>query len=259
MKNKISGVILTKNEEKNIKDCLQSLMWCGEVIVVDDYSEDKTVKKCQMSNVKCQIYQRSLNGDFAAQRNYGLSKAEGDWVFFVDTDERVPEALASEIINLKLPASQRGEQISSKINGYYVKRRDFMWGKELRYGETGGIKLLRLARKDSGEWQGKVHEEWVIKGETEILDNYLLHYPHQNINEFLKEINFYTGIRAKELFDEGVRSGFLEIILYTKAKFVQNYFLRLGIWDGMPGLISAILMSLHSFMVRGKLWLLWKK
>ena len=250
MKNKISGVILTKNEEKNIEQCIESALWCDEIIIVDDNSEDRTVEIVQNSKLK--IYKRSLNGDFSAQRNFGLKKASGDWILFVDADERVTPSLREEIIQLtNNPVNQ--------YNGYYIKRNDFMWGRKLRYGETGNIELIRLAKKNSGKWKGKVHEEWVIKGETEILDNYLLHYPHQNINEFLKEINFYTGIRAKELFDEGVRSGFLEIILYTKAKFVQNYFLRLGIWDGMPGLISAILMSLHSFMVRGKLWLLWKK
>src|SRR3989338_3704487 len=131
----ISAVILTKNEKKNIKDCLQSLNWCDEIIVIDDDSEDKTVEivknlklKTQNYNSKLKIYKRSLNNDFSSQRNFGLSKAIGDWVLFIDADERVSKALALEISNLK-------SQISN-LNGFYIRRRDFMWGRELRYGEA---------------------------------------------------------------------------------------------------------------------------
>ncbi|MBI2031142.1 MAG: glycosyltransferase family 2 protein [Candidatus Levybacteria bacterium] len=254
----ISVVILTKNEEKNIEDCLQNLQWCDEIIVIDDYSEDQTLEIIQNSKFKIQnysskikTYQRYLDGDFSAQRNFGLEKATGDWILFVDADERVSEALASEISNIKY-------QISN-INGFYIRRRDFMWGKELEYGETANIKLLRLARKEKGEWQGKVHEIWNVKGKVGELKNSLLHYPHPTISDFLKEINFYSDIRAKELYDRGVKSNFFSIVLYAKMKFIINYFLKLGIFDGIEGLITALMMSFHSFLARSKLWLLWQK
>lgn len=134
-----------------------------------------------------------------------------------------------------------------------------MWGKELRHGETGNIKLLRLAKKDTGRWEGKVHEEWKVKGEIGTLKNGIEHYPHKTIAEFLKEINYYTDLRSKELYEKRVKANFFSIIIYPKVKFFQNYILKLGILDGMEGLIFAILMSFHSFMVRGKLWLLWDK
>jgi hypothetical protein len=99
----------------------------------------------------------------------------------------------------------------------------------------------------------------VIKGDTEIFDNYILHFPHPTISEFLEEINFYTSIRATELYENGIKTSLFQIIVYPKAKFFVNYFLKLGILDGLEGLVFAILMSFHSFLVRGKLWLLWKK
>nr|MBI5455569.1 hypothetical protein [Candidatus Levybacteria bacterium] len=146
-----------------------------------------------------------------------------------------------------------------KYNGFYIKRLDVIWGKMLKHGETGNIKLLRLARKKAGVWYGKVHEQWQIDGKISELENSLIHYPHQTIDEFLKEINFYTSIRAKELYEAGVRGSLKDIIVYPKAKFILNYFIRLGFLDGIEGFIFAIFMSFHSFLVRGKLWLLWKQ
>lgn len=249
----VSAVVLTKNEEKNIVDCLETLVWCDEILVIDDNSEDRTVEIAQKMEAK--VFAHSLNNDFSKQRNFGLSKAKGEWVLFVDADERVSTELRKEI----------SDAISSRIwrkqnlCGFYIKRRDFMWGKELKHGETGNIKLLRLAKKDAGFWEGAVHEEWKVKGKTGELKNLLLHYPHQTIAQFLQEINFYTTLRTQELYQKRVKVRWHDIILYPKAKFIYNYFIRMGFLDGLPGFIFALIMSFHSFLVRGKLWLLWKK
>lgn len=137
----ISAVVLTKNEEKNIKDCLKTLKWCDELIVVDDNSMDKTVEIAKKMGV--QVYTHNLNFDFSKQRNYGLSKARRDWVLFVDADERVSDALRYEI-QYTLSSQNLLEQ---KMCGFYVRRIDFMWGKKLRYGETGNIRIMRLANR----------------------------------------------------------------------------------------------------------------
>lgn len=249
----VSAVILTKNEEKNIVDCIDSLKWCDEIILVDDNSEDRTIELAEKAGFK--VFKRLLSNDFSEQRNYGLLKAKNDWVLFVDADERVSKALASEIIG-----SLRQERAGFySFDGFYIKRRDYMWGKELKHGETGNIKLLRLAKKGKGKWRGRVHERWEINGKIGDLKNPIMHYPHQTIKEFLKEINFYTDLRAEELYNQKVKSNWFYIVFYTKAKFFQNYFIKLGILDGIEGFILALLMSFHSFLVRGKLWLLWHK
>lgn len=244
----ISAVILTKNEEKRIVDCLESLSWCDEIIVVDDNSGDRTVDIVKNKNIA--VYTRSLDNDYASQRNFGLEKTGGDWVLFVDADERISSALQKEIKKIT---------ITSSYNGFKIKRVDVVWGKPLLHGETGNIYLLRLARKVAGRWEGSVHEEWKIKAPVGTLENEIMHYPFEYYREFLAKINFYTTLRAQELYDKGVKSNYLSIVLYTKLKFLYNYFVKLGILDGTSGFIHAITMSMHSFLVRSKLWLLWNK
>lgn len=251
--NKISVIILSHNEEGNILDCLESVSFADEIIIVDDYSDDRTeeiVTNLKKDNIR--FVKRQLDNDFSAQRNFGLLKAKNEWVLFVDADERVSEALASEILNFQFP-------ISRDISGFYIKRLDVMWGRELKHGEAGNMKLVRLAKKSAGKWKRRVHEVWDIKGVISELKNGLIHYPHSTISEFLKEINRYSTIRAGELYKAGVKVSFLSIIAYPKAKFFVNYFLRLGFLDGIPGLVSAIMMSFHSFLVRAKLWQLNKE
>src|ERR1700749_2423337 len=111
----VSVIILTKNEEKNIKACLDSVAWCDEKIVIDDHSEDKTVEIAKKMGAK--VYPRLLENDFADQRNYGLEKAKGDWIFFVDADERVSSALWYEIMQ------HTSDSIDDYV-GYYIRRQD---------------------------------------------------------------------------------------------------------------------------------------
>ncbi len=244
---KFSAVILTRNEEKNILDCIECVKMADEIIIVDDYSNDRTIEvieSLKLENIR--IQQRHLDLDFASQRNFGLSKAKNEWVLFIDADERVSASLLNEIKSLS----------EDKYNGYFIQRRDVIWGKELNYGETGNIKFIRLAKKSSGKWVGKVHEKWMIKGEAGVLRNKVLHFPHQTMAEFISEINFYSTLRADELHKKNTTVNFIQIVLYPKSKFIMNYILKLGILDGLPGLNMAIMMSLHSFLVRSKLWLL---
>lgn len=245
---KISAIILTKNEEKNIEDCLKRLTWCDEMLVIDDNSSDKTVELAKKH--RATVIEHSLENDFAQSRNFSLEKAKGEWVLFVDADERVSEKLRDEIV----------KQIQNDtVDGFFLKREDVMWGKVLRHGEQGNSRFLRLAKKRSGKWSGKVHEVWNITGTTSLLENPLQHLPHPTLSEFLQEINFYSTLRAEELHKSGKTANWLSILFYTKAKFVQDYFVKLGFLDGIEGFITALLMSFHSFLVRGKLWQLGQK
>lgn len=249
----LSVVVLTKNEEKNIEKCINSVLFADEIIVIDDYSEDKTVEKIKALNKKqIHIFQRHLGDNFSEQRNFGLEKCKNEWILFLDADEEITSELKDEI--------QEAVSITKEsIKGIFLKRRDFFKGKELKHGEWGNIKLMRLARKDSGKWKGSIHETWKISGEVTVLQNFLYHYPHQSLTQFLNELNFYTSLRARELYEEGVKSYWWSIILYTKGKFFQNFILRLGFLDGIEGVIYSILLCFHSFLVRSKLWLLWQK
>lgn len=244
----ISVVILAKNEEKDIQRCLESVKWCDEIIVIDDYSSDKTLEIAK--KIKATVYKQKLQ-DFSTQRNFAISKTRGDWILFVDSDEIISDALAFEISNV---INQLTDRTLSSFNGFIIRRKDFIWGRELSHGESGSTKLLRLAKKGKGEWKGEVHEKWKIEGKIGVLNNPIIHYPHQAISEFLKEINFYTSVRAQELHSKKIRAYWWSIIFFPIGKFIVNYFYRKGFLDGIEGLVFAITMSFHSFLVRGKLW-----
>ncbi|OGH06039.1 MAG: hypothetical protein A2W22_03895 [Candidatus Levybacteria bacterium RBG_16_35_11] len=241
----VTAVIITKNEEKNIVDCLETLKWVKQIIVIDDFSDDRTADVARINGAE--VFKHTLGRDFSKQRNFALAKCKTDWVLFIDADERVSEKLKKEI-EYRLSESKN-------TNGFIFNRKDILWGRTLNHGEMGKVKLLRLAKRESGEWQGKVHEAWKINGNVKELKNPLIHYPHQNITTLFREINFYTSIRAEELRNKNLESSLYQIIFYPAGKFIMNYFIRLGFLDGIPGLIMANAMSMHSFLVRGKLWL----
>lgn len=244
----ISAVILAKNTEKEINSCLKSLDWVDELIVIDDYSVDRTKEKAKDAGAR--VFKRKLNDNFGEQRNFGLAKASHNWVFFLDADEVVSLELRDEIKKIFA--------VDNKPAGYKFKRQETLLNKKLKYGEAGANSFVRLANKKAGRWQGAVHEVWRIKGKTKTLKNPIIHNRKITITEFTDRINFYSSLRAGELYKRKVRTNGLLIILYPAAKFLQNYFLRLGFLDGKAGLIFALMMSFHSFLVRSKLYLLWK-
>jgi len=249
----ITAIILTKNEEEHIIKCIKSVAFCDEILVINDNSTDGTIEAInKLDNKKVRVISYPLNDNFSQSRNFGLQKAQNDWVLFIDSDEQIPEALAFEISNT---LSNWTNKMENEYNGFFIRRFDFLWGKELRYGESG-IKLLRLARKNAGKWIGKVHEKWKIKGKVGLLKNSIVHYPHETIGQFLREINFYTDVRAQELYGQNIKAHWWSIIIYPISKFILNYIFKRGFLDGIHGLIFAIAMSFHSFLVRSKLWLL---
>ena len=241
----ISGIIVAKNAKDTIERALRSIDFCDEIIVIDDNSEDKTGKIAQKLGAK--VYKRNLEGDYASQRNFGLQKAKGDWVFFLDTDEIVSENLKKIILGDKLKCTN--------YNGFFIKRRDIFLGKELKHGESGNIKLLRFARKNAGKWKRKVHEYWDIKKGLGYMKGEIIHYPHKNLHIFIDKISHYSKIHYKENEREGKRSNILKIIFYPSGKFLYNYFWKLAIFDGVHGFVISILMSFHSFISWSGLWL----
>lgn len=234
----ISAVVLTTSNSRSLLKTIESLAWADEIIIVVDGQT-----RPKFNNKKINVFSRVLASDFAAQRNFGMKKANGDWVLFVDDDEIISNKLANEILN-----------INSNVNGYFIRRLDYMWGKPLLHGETGNIKLLRMAKKNAGQWAQSVHEVWNINGETGELENPILHYPHPTVADFLDNINTYSTLYATYLFDRGVKEPWWRIVCNPVGKFLQNYILRLGFLDGTAGVIVAIMMSFHSFLTRSKLW-----
>ncbi len=244
---KLSTVILAKNEEKHLGRAIESVEFSNEIIVVDDFSTDRTGEIAK--GMGAIVYQRRLNDNFSRQRNFGLQKSRGDWVLFLDADEFLEKKLQEEI--------KKAISNSTEISAFYIKRRDYMWGSELKYGELRKLRnkgLIRLVKRDSGKWSAPVHETFQTFSSIGQLNSYINHFPHQSLKEFLEEINFYSSLRAKELQQQGKKPSLLEIAIFPTAKFILNYFLRLGFLDGPVGFLYAFMMSFHSFLVRAKLY-----
>ena len=260
---KISAVVLTKNEENNIERCLQSLDFCSEIIIIDDYSEDKTLEIVHKVLKVYKVYkviQRKLNNDFAAQRNFGLDKATNEWVLFIDADEEVTRELKNEISRVIL--SEQSESKDLNNDTFYIKRRDYFWNQELRYGEVKKVRrqgIVRLVKKNSGAWMGNVHEVFYTAKNIGELNGFLNHYPHPTLKEFIIDINRYSDIRAEELYNQDTKTNALQIIFFPFGKFIYNYFFNLGLLDGPAGFTYAFMMSFHSFLVRAKLYQLINK
>ena len=224
----LSAIILTNKQPDDFQPTIKSVAFADEVILVRD-----------------QPRFHPLKGDFAAQRNYGLSKAKGDWVLIVDDDEIISAALAQEI-NLAIG--------NPKYTGYYLKRLDRYFGQTLRHGETGNIKIIRLARKDAGRFIRPVHEVWQVKGPVGELTNPIFHNRRELVTPFIDRIALYGPLDAKELVKEGKPFSVFRLLANPLVKFIYNYQIKLGFLDGYLGLFQAYLMSVQSISVRVFQW-----
>lgn len=239
---KISVVIITKNEEKNIKSCLESVKWADEIIIVDSFSTDKTIEIAKKYTPK--IFVRSFK-DYSDQRNYANQQASEPWILTVDADERVTDDLRKEIL----------EAINNvKYDAYWIPCLDYMFGKFIKHGGWYPQYHIRLYKKDKTKWVGKVHEKPYVEGKIGYLKNPILHYSHLKISDFLKKLNRYTSIEAQELYNAGYKPNLLRLIFWPVIVFVYKYVCKLGFLDGIHGLVLAVSLAYYHFMRYAKLW-----
>jgi len=242
----ITAIILAKNEEKLIGQCIKSIDFCDEIIIIDDFSTDKT--KSIAENAGAKVFQHKLNDNFSQQRNFGIEKANSDWVIFIDTDEILNEDLKEEIKNI---VSRDGD-----LSSYRLRRRDYFWNHEMRFGEIIEARnngIIRFIRKGKNRWFGNVHEKYIADNRIGRLNGFINHYPHQTIKEFIISVNFYSTLRAKELYKQDKIMNIFQLIFFPFGKFIYNYFFRLGFLDSSAGFVYSFMMSFHSFLVRAKL------
>lgn len=246
----LTAIVLAKNEESSIERCLQSLTFCKEVIVMDDASSDATAQKA--AQLGATVNTRSLDGNFAGQRNAAMNHAHNEWILFVDADEVVSPSLAKEIQTI---VDGKQQQIAFRI-----PRVDWFWNQKLEHGElhmASKYGFVRLMKKGTGAWVGAVHETFQLKQGTSAfgqLKNHLEHYPHQTLTEFLLEVNSYSTMRAKELFEQNHSFSLWEAVVNPLGKFLYTYFWKAGYKDGPAGFTYSFIMSFHSFLVRAKLY-----
>lgn len=246
---RISVVILTKNEEENISDCLESVYgWADEIIVVDDESEDNTLEIAKKYTEKVFIRKWDIEG---RQRNWAVSKAKNDWVLMIDADERVTEELKKEI-----------EEILSKNNkkivAYWIPQRAYLGNKWLRYGGWDAPHI-KFYNKNHLKWK-EVPEDVVHCG-IEItkgflgatLKNPLIHYNYKNIEDFIDKVNRQSTLEAVKWYLKGRRISLIHGLWKALDRFWRRYVRKKGYKDGFYGFVAAFLSGFYQFVAYSKL------
>lgn len=240
----ISVVVITKNEESRIKACLESVKWAGEIIVVDNGSRDGTLAIAR--NYTDKIIKADML-DFASLRNLATEKTTGDWVLFVDADERVTESLRKEIEAI----------ISfSDYSACALSRRNIIFGAEQRYDPFWPDWVIRLLKKeDFISWVGKVHEYPKFRGKLGYSKNSLLHLTHRNIDQIVLKSLEWSKIDANLRLDANhpKMSGWRFLRIFISETFNQGI-LRRGFFNGTVGIMDSILQVFSFFMAYVRLW-----
>jgi len=246
--NKISGVIITKNEEERLADCLDSLSFCNEIIVVDSDSKDRTSEIAKRMGAKVFIHK----GDsFAKKREFGLEKATGDFILYVDADERVSPELVSSI------KYQVSSIHNAKTTAFRLKRKNFYFGNhEWPYVE----KLERLFIKGSlRSWRGNLHETPVFEGEVGELDGFLMHYTHRDLSSMVSKTIEWSKIEADLRFKSNhPKMTWWRFPRVMLGAFFDSYIKQKGWKVGTVGLIESIYQSFSIFITYARLWELQK-
>jgi len=239
----VSIVIVTKNEEANIEAALDSVKDAAEIVVIDSFSSDRTVEICRKYTDK--VFRKEWEG-YARQKQAAVDLAADPWVFILDADERFTPELKAEIIN----AIEE-----NRHDGFYVPRKNFFMGRWIRHGGWSPDYTLRLFRKNAGRVEDReVHEKVVVNGSVSYLKNPLVHYTYNSVSDYLKRLDSYSTLAAKELKKTGVTPNALDFLIRPPFTFIKMFFFRLGFLDGRYGLVLAVLYSYYTFLKYAKTW-----
>ena len=243
MKNKVSVIIITKNESKNIKSCLVSVDWSDEIIVVDSESTDGTIEIVKKFTDK--VFINKWEG-YALQKSYALSLAKNEWVLSLDADERITQKLADEIISLDL--------VNNKFDAFKIHRENYFLGKKITTCGWGSDYQLRLFRKSKTTLSPRlVHEGFIVNGNVGVLKNSMIHYSYVELKEGFYKINEYSTLEANEKFNRK-KVTFVSIVFYPIIAFLQHYIIRRGFMDGKHGLMVSLMHAMTKLQVQMKMW-----
>jgi len=241
---RLSVVVITLNEEERIRETLASVAWADEIVVIDAGSEDKTVALAREFTDHVIIHPWE---GFAAQKNYGIEQATGEWILSLDADEQVEPALRAEIATV-LSAREASA-------GYRIARRNVMWGRFIRHGRLYPDWQLRLFRRGRGRFvERAVHESVQVDGDVGRLVAPLLHRSYRDVGDFLRRADRYSTLAA----DDWVRAGrpfhAIELVTAPLGRFVSMFVLHRGFLDGWRGFLLAVLYAYYVFIRSAKIW-----
>lgn len=240
-KTRLSAAIITKDEERNLPDCLKSVSFADEIVVVDSGSADRTVEIAK--EFGCRVFVEDWKG-YGPQKNSALNKCKNEWVLILDADERVPDETA-DIIS--------GAIQKPGVDAYSIKRKNYLHGKWLQHSGYWPDRQVRLVRKDKGAFYSRVHEKWITDGPVQDLAAHIDHFAFSDYSDMLKTLNDYSTVIARELFASGKRVTVLAPVYHGMAMFFKIYLIEKGFLDGMAGLVTALTKAGGSFFKYAKL------
>lgn len=235
---KLSVLILTFNEEKQIADCINSALFADEIIVIDSGSNDRTVEIAQGLGAKVVI--RPMTDGFGPQRNFALSQTQADWVLYLDADERITPGLAAEVKS----AVEGNEPFA-----YEILRHNHAFGQRIMFGAFRPDYSLRFYPRTAISWSGTVHEQASVTVPRRKLQNVLIHYTYTDWERYFNKFNSYTTLMAEKSWQAGKRSNMIHIVFRPWWAFFRVYILQTGWRDGK---IGFILSSFHFFYTMAK-------
>lgn len=241
---KLSITLIGHNEAYHLEELLPTLAWADEVIYVDCESSDNSIQVA--TQFHCRIFKRPNNPNLNINKSFGMENASGEWIFYLDPDERISGELTTEI---RSAIANPGNKVAFSLN-----RRNYYFGRWLRYGSQYPDSQLRLFKRGHAVFPQKhVHEKLQIAGPIGKLQNDLYHRPYLSVSQYLQKFDFYTSFEANYLLEQGVKPGFGSSFHYwierPLLRFIRRYFFKQGFRDGWPGFFAALFDSLN-FMVR---------
>jgi glycosyltransferase involved in cell wall biosynthesis len=241
---RLSVVVITLNEEDRIRECLASVAWADEVVVIDAGSDDKTVAVAR--EFTDHVIVRPWEG-FAAQKNFAIAQATGEWILSLDADEQVEPALRAEIAAaLASPGA---------LAGFRLPRRNVMWGRWIRHGRLYPDWQLRLFRRGRGRFvERAVHESVAVDGEVGRLATPLLHHSYRDVSDFLRRADRYATLAAEEWSASGRPFRRSQLVTAPLGRFLSMYLLHRGFLDGWRGFLLAVLYAYYVFIRSVKIW-----
>jgi len=242
---KLTAIVTTLNEEGNIADCLATLSFADEILVVDSFSKDRTVEIAS-AVPKVRVLQHEYAGN-GPQCNWAMDQASHRWILIVDADERVTPALVAEIEALleNGPAAKH----------YSLRRDNLFAGKVIRHSGWGQDRLVRLLERGSVRYpEQRVHADMSPSGPTPTLDAPLLHYTVRSMPQYLEKLHRYAEWGAQDLAQKGRRAGVVEVVFRPAWRFFRSYILEAGFLDGLPGVVVCALQSYGVFLKWARLW-----
>lgn len=245
----ISAIVHTFNEEKNIDRCLCALEFAGEIVVIDMGSSDKTLEIAKTHKVR--IFNHAFTGFVESARNFGIEKAEGEWILIVDADEVISHTLKEKI--LALSKDKNGKQ-----DFFRLPRKNIIFGKWIKHTGWWPDYQIRFFKKGSVSWNNKIHGIPLTRGLGMDLEDReelsIVHYHYLTIGQYLDRLNRYTSVQAKEYFLKSGKITLSDLILNPVNEFVRRFFALVGYRDGWHGLSLSLLQAFSEFIVVLKVW-----